>query len=509
MKAGSPLTRILGSTVREYLIAVGIVIVVAGAAEYAVPLVGYRAIAWIFLAVVVVMAAFVGRGATLFAAILSALVWDFFFEQPIYSFYISTTEDRVLFLTYLVVAVTLGQLVAQIRAQEKTERERQERATLLQLLTQQVTEATDFNDMLKRAVQYTAGAFDAEISILLPSSSRKLCLHPASMINVNEEEYAITTQVFDRGDAAGRSTTSSPSTGAIYMPLTHGETAGVMGLRLNESRTLSIHERKLLDGFSRQIAAVIQRYQMQEVSENAKLLAESERLSKTLLNSISHEIRTPLTVIQSATSNLTEYSKPVLSERQKAMVSEIQEASERLNRLVGKVLDMTRLESGRLKPKVELSEVSELVLMAEAETRKELALHKVKIDIAPNLPLISIDFELMLHALTNLLSNAAFHTPAGTEVRLTVRFENGTVLFIVADHGPGIAPDALPHVFEKFYRAPNARTGGTGLGLSLVKGFVEAHGGRVTAENRMSGGALFTISLPLKISPPDARDARH
>ena len=134
---------------------------------------------------------------------------------------------------------------------------------------------------------------------------------------------------------------------------------------------------------------------------------------------------------------------------------------------------------------------------AEGETRKELARHPLTIEIAPDLPLVRMDFELMVHALNNLLSNAAFHTPPGTEIRLSVKAVNGSMLLSVADRGPGIPPESMPHLFEKFYRAPNARTGGSGLGLSLVKGFVEAHGGQVQAENRAGGGAAFTISLPL------------
>ncbi|MGA2175088.1 MAG: ATP-binding protein [Verrucomicrobiota bacterium] len=232
--------------------------------------------------------------------------------------------------------------------------------------------------------------------------------------------------------------------------------------------------------------------------KTAEVLAESERLSKTLLDSISHEIRTPLAVIQSATAYMAEFEKSDFSASQKAMIAEIQEATERLNRLVGKVIEITRLESGHVKPKFESCEVNDLIQMAEGETRKELAQHKLTIEIAPDLPQVPMDFELMLHSLTNLLSNAAFHTPAGTEVQLSVKVEAGTLLLIVADRGPGIPPESLPHLFEKFYRAPSARTGGTGLGLSLVKGFAEAHGGQVTAENRATGGAAFTIRLPLE-----------
>jgi two-component system, OmpR family, sensor histidine kinase KdpD len=334
--------------------------------------------------------------------------------------------------------------------------------------------------------------------MLLLSSSGRLAFHPASSFDVPEEEDGIATWVFERGQAAGKFTTNFPSATALYLPLSaHGDKTGVMGLALRESSPPSLHQRILLDAFSEQIAVVIQRHQMREISEKAKLLAESERLGKTLLNSISHEIRTPLTVIQSATTNMVDHGGSELSPSQKAMVAEIQEATERLNRLVGKVLDMTRLESGRLKPKFEPCDVSELLLMAEGETRKELAEHKLKVDVGPDLPLVRMDFELMLHALTNLLSNAASHTPAGTEVMLCAKVEDGAMLFIVADLGPGIPAEALPHLFEKFYRAPNARTGGTGLGLSLVKGFVEAHGGEVSVENRVAGGAAFTIRLPL------------
>jgi two-component system sensor histidine kinase KdpD len=202
-----------------------------------------------------------------------------------------------------------------------------------------------------------------------------------------------------------------------------------------------------------------------------------------------------LTVIQTAADNLIKYGDSELSQFQKEMIMEIQEAGERLNRFIGKVLDMTRLESGRLKPRLDLYNIRELVMMAEKETRKELARHKVTIEIAQDLPLLEMDFDLMLHALTNLLSNAAFHTPPGTEVTLSVEIEDGAVLISVADRGPGIPAESIPHLFEKFYRAPASRAGGTGLGLCLVKGFVEAQGGRVTAVNRALGGATFTIRL--------------
>jgi two-component system, OmpR family, sensor histidine kinase KdpD len=487
-----------GSTLREYLVAALMVAAMTWAGLLLDPYIGYRAVAWIYLTLIVVMATFIGRGATLLAAALSAFLWDFVFEQPRFSFSIASAEDRVLFVMYLVISVTLGQMVARIRGQEKTERERRERATALQLLTREITAANNLDDMLRRAVQQTAEVFKTQIVMLLPSAQSQVSAHSASSYTIPAEEYQLAAWVLEQGQAAGKFTTHFPSATALYLPLAaHGDKVGVMGLALRQTSAPSIHQRNLLDAFSEQIGAVIQRHQMQQVSEKVKLVAESERLSKTLLNSISHEIRTPLAAIQSATTNMVEYGRADLSPTQQSMVSEIQEATARLNRLVGKVLDMSRLESGHTKPSMAPSEISEIVLMAEGETRKELAQHKLAIEIAPDLPLVSVDFELTLRALTNLLSNAALHTPPGTEVRLTGRVDDGAVLLVVADNGPGIPAESLPHLFEKFYRAPNARTGGTGLGLSLVKGFVEAQGGQVKAENRRSGGTAFTIRLPL------------
>lgn len=487
-----------GSTFREYLTAVGIVLAVAWAGQYIQFLVGFQAIAWIFLAAVVVMASYVGRGATLLAAALSALLWDFFFEQPLYSFSIANAQDRILFVMYFVVAATLGQLTAKIRAQERAERERQERATALQLLTRELAAATSLDDLFKRAAEQTAQVFKAGIAMLLPSSPGRLMAHPASTLEIPEKEHTVAAWVFENGQAAGKFTSIFSTTPTLYLPMaSHGDTLGVIGLRTRQDIAPTVHQRSLLDAFTQQMAIFIQRRQMQEISEKSSILAESERLSKTLLSSISHEIRTPVSVIQIATANMEDLGGSDLSNQQKEMIAEIQEASERLSRLVGKVLDMTRLESGHLKPNFDLCEVSELAQVAEGETRKELTHHPLTMDIAPDLPLVRMDFELMLHALNNLLSNAAFHTPAGTEVQLSAKVEDGGVLLVVADRGPGIPDASLPHLFEKFYRAPNAQTGGTGLGLSLVKGFVEAHGGQVKAENRATGGAAFTIRLPL------------
>jgi len=173
-----------------------------------------------------------------------------------------------------------------------------------------------------------------------------------------------------------------------------------------------------------------------------------------------------------------------------------------LNRLVGNLLDMTRLESGHMKLRLEWCDLADLAGVALRQVEKELARHTVVNHLPRGLPLVKIDFVLMEQVLVNLLLNAAVHTPPGTQVQINAAVEGQEIALTVADNGPGLLAEALPHLFDKFYRAPGAAAGGSGLGLSIVKGFVDAHGGSVSAQNRPGGGAEFTVRLPLKEAPP-------
>ena len=212
-----------------------------------------------------------------------------------------------------------------------------------------------------------------------------------------------------------------------------------MGLRLGQPAPPTIHQRNLLDALTRQIALALDRQRLSEFSEKAKLLAESERLGKTLLDSMSHEIRTPLAAIKAAVTDLSELQGAGAPGQE--LIAEIQDAAERLNRLVGKVLDITRLESGHIKPLFNECEVNDIVNMAVAETEKDLAGHELTVELAPGLPIIRTDFVLLQQALMNLLSNAAVHTPAGTRVSLRVWRDEQSLLLAVTDSGAGIAPD--------------------------------------------------------------------
>jgi two-component system sensor histidine kinase KdpD len=234
------------------------------------------------------------------------------------------------------------------------------------------------------------------------------------------------------------------------------------------------------------------------VTKKSIAIVESERLYKTLFNSISHELRTPIAAIVSASEGLLDQKTPTPSEARESLVGEIHMAAERLNRLVDNLLDMTRLESGRITPAVDWCDVRDLVNTSLRKLSRELSRHVVSVDVPSDMPLVKVDFGLIEQAITNLLLNASIYTPPGSAVQIRAFMESQECVIVIADNGPGFPRDALPKVFEKFYRVPGTRAGGTGLGLSISRGFVEAHKGTMTVENRPGGGAQFTIRLPLQ-----------
>jgi len=275
--------------------------------------------------------------------------------------------------------------------------------------------------------------------------------------------------------------------------LTPGGAVGVMGVHTREATLLSIDQVELLETFASQVALAIEREMLDEAASRSMMLIESERLYKTLLNSISHELRTPIATITGAASSLLDPSTGNHAETRTVLLDEIQSAADRLNRLVENLLDMTRLESGLLKIKQDWCDVSDLINVAVERVRPQLSKHEVIVDVAPNLPLVKMDFVLMEQALINLLHNAAAYTPKGTRVRVIARTDGPELTIVVADRGPGMPPDVLESAMLPFF---STKDGGSGLGLAICREIVEAHGGAIRIENREGGGLVVTCALP-------------
>ena len=491
----------------EYLVGALIIALVTALNLVTLPFIGYQAVGMTDLLAVLLIAAYIGRGPALVAAALSAITWDILFIPPRFTPVINHLEDVIVLVMYFSIAIFTGNLTAKIRAQQRQARSYAERTLAVYTLARETATAVNMDDVLKTAVDQIGRVFDAEVAIFLRMNNHLAAQpHPLSTLTIREKEFIVATWVFDNGKPAGRYTDTLAAAEAKYLPLlTPSGTVGVLAVHTHKNEQLTIDEDALLDTFTRQVALVIQREMLDEAAEQAAVLRESERLHATLLNSISHELRTPIATVVGAASSLL--NQNLSAEAQHALLSDIQAAGDRLNRLVANLLDMTRLESGRLKLKLDWCDISDLINVALSSAAKRLVDHTVMLHIAADLPLIQMDFVLMEQVLVNLLDNIASYTPSGTPIEISGAAQDGTLQIIVRDHGQGLPLDDLERVFDKFYRVPGSRAGGTGLGLSICRGLVNAHGGTIEAANRPEGGAQFTITLPLTTAPPPAQEA--
>lgn len=484
---------------KQYAAAFGAVMATGLVNALLVQVTGPRVPGLVFLLTVVLLALFLGRGPVFLAGALSALTWNFFFLPPRFTFVIRSTEDAILFGLYFVIAIVLGQLVARIRTQEQAERQREERATALYQLSRELAQAGTRDEVVWQLMGEVSRVFHVPAAFVLPGNSG-LAAHPDSSLILSEKELQVAGWALLHRQAAGKFTDNLPGAEALHLPLlTERAALGVLSIG-PPGQTLTLAQRDLLEAYARQAALVLDRVALRAAAEQSKLLAESERLGNTLLNSISHELRTPLAAITSASNTLAQTKND--GKLQATMIAEIQEATGRLNRLVGNLLDLTRLESGHLQPKLEWCDVSDLIQTTLRTLEHELSGRDVRVQISDAMPLMRLDFTLMQQALSNLLLNACLYTPHNTPIFLQAQSESGALLVSVADQGAGLAPELLPRIFEKFVRGPQAPAGGSGLGLAIVKGFVQAHSGSIAAGNRPGGGAVFTIRLPQTETPP-------
>jgi len=460
---------------------------------------GYQAISLVYLLAVVLLALVVGRGPIVFGTILTAMGWSYLFAPPRWSFQISGFYDKEMVAMYFLVALTVAQLTAVLRAQRAAEQQREERSRALYLLGRDLADGADLGQIVGNAGRHLAVKFDAEVAIFLPSPSGLACAWPptAEAWLQDKREQAVAGWAFTSNVAAGRGTDKVPEAAGFHLPLVAGGPAsGVISLRFRSPNGPSPIQRQLLEEFARHIAMAVERERLREAEMNAKFFKESERLGRTLLNSVSHELRTPLSAITGAIHTLR--SSGPLTLVQNEVTSEIDFAAARLNRVVQSLLSAARLQSGHLRPKMEWCDLSDVVRASLRDIGKWLAGHPIENRVPYGLPLVKADFVLLQQAVVNVLLNAAVHTPPGTPILLIARPENDGLALQISDRGAGIPADQLERIFDLFHRAPRARPGGAGLGLHIVKGFVEAQGGQVRAGNREDGGACFTIVLPMR-----------
>jgi two-component system sensor histidine kinase KdpD len=485
-----------GSVLREYTEVVSVIGAVTVGGVF-LPLT-YHTFGLIYLLVVIALSLRVGRWPVLSAAILSAVVWDYVFLPPVFSFALPESADGLLLGTYVVVALVAGQLTSQIRTQQRQEQLRERRATALYHVIRATTEARTLDEAIEAALRQADDLFNARTALLLGNTGETPFEHRASSLKLNEKEAAVADWVHQKHAPAGRFTNNFPAMADLYLPLLRaGKVYGVFVIRLpDDIQELPPMQRDLIEGFAAQLALLAEREELRAAGEREKLLAESDRLRRTLLDSVSHELKTPLAVLRSAGEKLdiTDATKRA------QLADEIRMATRRLDHLVANLLNQTRLESGALHAQLDWCDVRDLISSARRATSDRLAGRSFTVEIPLEMPLVMVDAPLMEQVFSNLLLNACLYTPEGSPIYFSAgveKTETGERAFLkLQDRGPGLPDELQRKLFQKFVRGRNARAGGVGLGLAIARGFVEAQGGEITAANLLEGGACFTIYLP-------------
>jgi two-component system sensor histidine kinase KdpD len=457
----------------------------------------------IYLLAVVLAAIYLGRGPSFLAAILSVLAFDYFFVPPRLTLKVGDTEYLLTFAALLVVSLVISSLTVRVRGQADAARQREGQTAELYALSRDLAVAFNLNEILQAVVTHISQTLSREVVILLPRPSDGRLEPRASSIGfmLDENQLAVAVWSFQRATQAGRGTDTLPSVDIRCLPLrtSHG-VVGILGIKpVGQSSTLTPNQRELLQAFANQTALAVERAQLAEQAQQAELLQSAEKLRTTLLNMISHDLRTPLVSITGALSSLQEDGIEFDEDTRHNLIENACQEAERLNRLVGNLLDMTRIEAGALQINRELCDVQDVI--GSSLEQLELQNHTVAVHAPFDLPHVPMDFVLMVQVLTNLLDNAVKYSRSGMPVEVNARIHDTMLEIEVTDRGIGIPPADLVRVFDKFYRVQQPGSViGSGLGLSICKGIIEAHGGRIWAKNREGGGTAVTFTLPLNHS---------
>jgi len=487
------------SSINQYLSASLMITLTAGIFFLLKAFVGYQVVSFALLFMVSILAFFFGRGPILLAATLSSLIWDFFFIPPPYTLHVERPEDMLMLAMFFIIALLNGVLTSRVRGQEQKIRVREERTHALYQLAKELSAASGIDDVLNLAVRDIRKYFNRESAIILKNGTNQLekqVKHETSL-NFSENEMSIAEWTFRHSAKAGKFSDTLPSGNYTFYPLKgNNENVGVIAVQ--HVKVFTQGEEQFWEGFLPQISGKIEREFLRNEARNAFILSESDKLYKTLFNSISHELRIPVATIMGASDTLI--AQDYSPETRKILYQEINTAAIRLNRLIENLLNMSRLDSGRLTPHIDWCDLHDLINKVTQTLSAEIKPFILHCVLSDDMPLVQLDFGLMEQVLHNLVLNATQLAPEGSSIRVKFFYDNGFLMIQVMDRGPGFSAPDLGMVFNKFYRGESAIAGGTGLGLSIVKGIVEAHNGTITAENRSNGGARFTIKIPTKIS---------
>jgi two-component system sensor histidine kinase KdpD len=492
---------------QDWYLSVVTVGVCTGIAAVMFPFVALADLAMVYLLGVVFTASRTGKGPSFLATLLSVLAFDFCFVPPRYTFAVSSPSYLITFAVMFAVAFVISRLTLKVRDQANAARQRERRTAALYSLSRKLVHERGIEQLSAIAIKHISDVLSSHVVVLVPDERGNLTIPVTGpgTFALDQKELSVAQWAFDHRQRAGIGTDTLSGVKALYLPLAAASrTVGVLGVLPAPSYGFFDQEQvHVIDSFANQIAMAIERAALAEEAQQALLKAETETLRNTLLSSVSHDLRTPLAAITGAATTLLQKDVTFDASQQQELVQTIYEEADHLNQIIRNVLGMTRLEAGAITIKKEWQPLEEIVGAVLNRVAERLKDRPVKTHLPADLPLVSFDPLLIEQVLMNLMDNAIKYTPQGTPIELRASANDGNILVELGDRGPGIPRGEEEKIFEKFVRGSVAG-GGIGLGLTICRAIVTAHGGRIWGENRPGGGAVFRFTLPLGEHPPAA-----
>ncbi len=455
---------------------------------------GYQSVGLIQLLNLMLIPFYAGRRAIIFAAILNSLIWNFFFIPPLFTFEIGQLHDVLTLLLNFGIALTSGLLVSRVKKQRLLVLAREKTSLALLGFTKDLSSCSNkaeaIDVTIKHIYKHTSSNvvfFDRNMEQIKSSSDS---------IHFDNKELAIGRWALDNNRIAGKFTNNLPDAIAQYFPVNSKKS--IIGLFcLILEKKLLIEEENLIVNFLEQLTSFYEKEEAEEQLKQISIDQETSRLYNTLIDSISHEFRTPIAVITGSSTSILDNNIAQNSELVKKFANEMFVASNRLNLLVENLLDISRLESGKLQLNTEPYSAQELILEVLNQLRDKSAGYSISTEFRAEIDTINADYGLMTQALFNIILNELTYTPEGSSISITTENAPGKLMISIRDNGHGLNSNELPRLFEKFYRPLGSKRGGCGLGLSIAKGFIEAHKGQISVRSNIPSGLIFEILLPL------------
>lgn len=490
---------------REWYWSLGSVAVCTAVSRLVFPYFEQINIIMIYLLGIVVTSTLTGRWPALVTTLLSVAAFDFFFVPPHFTFAVSDVRFIVTFGVMFVVASVITRLTLRIREQADASRKREKNTAALYALSQELARERKKERIFDLAVKHLNEVSQCQIAILVLDEGGNLTVGKTGVhtFAVDQKELGVAQWVFDNRQTAGRGTDTLPGAKALYLPMIASFGAvGVIGvLPETPERVFDPEDIHFLESFVNQTAMAIERVFLAKEAHEEHLKLEAQNVRNTFLSSVSHDLRSPLAVVAGATSTLLDKDASLDRQGRLELLRTIHEETDRLERIIRNVLNLTRLESGAISVHKEWQPLEEILGAVLNRLAPRLQERPLALNIPADLPLLPFDTLLMEQVLSNLMENAIRHTPAGTSIDVTATQQKQGVLIEIADRGPGIPENEKESIFSKFSRSAQTRMG-TGIGLAICRAIIEAHGGHIWAENRPGGGAIFKFVIPIEGTPP-------